>query len=169
MNFTRPAFAALLSTVILASAPGCGDGGHGKQTAGASPPIKHEHTPPHGGTAIELGEEAFHLELVRDPEAGVLKCYVLDGHLENFIRVADLTFTINAQISGKTERLSFQAVANPATGETAGDTSLFEARAEWLRAVARFEGELESLTIRGTRFNSVPFKFPEGNEASPPK
>ncbi len=169
MNFTRFVFAALLSTVILASAPGCGDGGHGRQTAGASPPVKHAHTPPHGGTAIELGDESFHLELVRDPEVGVMKCYILDGHLENFIRVADLTFTINAQVSGKLERLSFQAMANPATGETAGDTSLFEAHAGWLRTVGKFDGELVSLTIRGTKFGSVPFKFPEGNERPPPK
>ena len=37
---------------------------------------------------MELGEHAYNLELVRDAEAGKLVAYVLDGHAENFIRIA---------------------------------------------------------------------------------
>jgi hypothetical protein len=50
------------------------------RTAAAPAPKAHEHKTPHGGTAIELGEEAFHVELVKE-DPGTLSAYVLDGEL----------------------------------------------------------------------------------------
>jgi hypothetical protein len=127
-------------------------------------PAKHEHHPPHGGTPVVLGNEIYHVELVRDAATGKLSAYVLDGEMENFIRSAALSFEINATVDGQPRLLTLRAVANPATGETAGDTSLFETSADWLKTTKAFPGEIKSLTIRGTTFTDVDFNFPEGND-----
>lgn len=125
---------------------------------------KHEHRAPHGGTAIVLGNEVFHLELVRSADAGLLTCYVLDGHMESFIRIPAPRLGLETTVSNRTQTLELLPVANAATGEKAGDTSQFEGRAEWLKSTARFTGNIPTLTIRGATFTNVTFRFPEGNE-----
>ena len=58
-----------------------------------------------------------------------------------------------------------RAVADPATGETVGDTALFETQADWLKTVKDFDGTLKkTITIRGTTFADVKFNFPKGND-----
>ena len=135
-------------------------------TPAATPPTvhKHEHHPPHGGTPVVLGEEAYHLELVRDAAAGKLQAYVLDGEMENFIRSADPSLQIVAFVNGKKEPLELKAVADLATGEKVGDTSLFEGQADWLKTTGEFDATLIGITIRGTKFDNVPFNFPKGND-----
>ena len=125
---------------------------------------KHEHTPPHGGTAVVLGDEAYHLELVRDAATGKLSLYVLDGHLENFVRIAAPSIEIFATIAGKPTPLVLLPVANAATGEKLGDTSLFETTADWLKTTADFDANVTKIEIRGAGFNAVAFNFPKGNE-----
>ena len=120
----------------------------------------HDHHAPHGGTAVVLGEEAYHLEFVHTPETGTLTAYLLDGHMEDFIRTSAATFDVIAQVGNETRPLTFRAVSNPSTGETVGDTSQFEVQADWLRSPARFEGTLKSLMVRGRTFSDVPFTFP---------
>jgi len=133
-------------------------------TAAAAPAAKHEHHPPHGGTAVVLGREAYHLELVRDAAAGKLTAYVLDGEMENFIRVKMVSFDVVASGGAEKRALTFRAVANPATGETVGDTSQFEAQADWLKTDATFDASVPSLEIRGTIYTAVGFNFPKGND-----
>ena len=131
--------------------------------ASASAPAKHEHKAPHGGTAVELGEEAFHLELVAE-EPGRLSAYVLDGEMENFIRIAAPTFEIVATVGGQKQPLVFRALASTATGETVGQTSHFSAQADWLRTTPSFDAVLTSLEVRGRTFAGVPFNFSKGND-----
>lgn len=154
-------FFCLLSLVISAAFSGCA-----KQSPSApsGPPAGHEHHAPHGGTAVELGEEAYHLEFVLDASAGRLTAYVLDGEMENFIRVRAPSFEIIATLGAEKRPLLFRAAANPATGETAGDTSQFEAQADWLKNTPVFDAVLTRLEIRGTTFTAVAFNFPKGNE-----
>ena len=125
----------------------------------------HSHTTPHGGTPVVLGDEAFHLELVRDPARGVLQAFVLDGHLENFIRSAAPSFEVIATVVGEKRPLVFKPVSDAATGEKPGDASLFEAQAEWLKTTGDFDAVLVTLDIRGATFADVPFKFPGGKVA----
>ena len=132
--------------------------------AASGEPAKHEHQAPHGGTPVVLGDEAYHLELVRDAPAGTLQAYVLDGEMENFIRSDARSLEIVATVGGAPQTLALTPVANRATGETVGDTSLFEARADWLKSTAQFDGELKAITIRGTTFRDVKFNFPKGND-----
>jgi len=129
-------------------------------TSSATAVHSHDHHAPHGGTAVVLGEEAYHLEFVHTPETGTLTAYLLDGHMEDFIRTSAATFGVIAQVGNETRPLTFRAVGNPSTGETVGDTAQFEVQADWLKSPARFQGTLKSLTVRGRTFSDVPFTFP---------
>lgn len=126
----------------------------------------HEHKPPHGGTPVELGDHEYHLELVRDAEAGKLQAYVMDAHLEFFVRIAAPSFAVAAQAEGREETLTFQPIANSATGETVGDTSLFEAQADWLKSATNFDVVLKEITIRTRTYTNISFNFPKGRDES---
>lgn len=125
---------------------------------------RHVHIAPHGGTPVVLGKEAYHLECVRAPDTGILTVYLLDGEMENFVRSGDTSLTLDATIKGKEETLVLHAVANPATGETVGDTSQFEVQAEWLKTTASFAAILRKITVRNSTFENVAFSFPGGND-----
>ena len=144
-NVLLPALAALLIlTFGGCSRPESSSGGGG-----------HTHRAPHGGTLVEIGQHAYNLELVRDAGAGKLTAYVLDGHAENFIRVTIPSFELIAITGGERKPLTMRAVANTATGETVGDTSQFEAQADWLKNTGEFPGLIPSIDIRGTKFDNV--------------
>jgi hypothetical protein len=130
----------------------------------ADQPKPHQHHPPHGGTPIVLGDEAFHLELVRDPAAGALKVYVLDGEMEEFVRIKARQLDLQVEMEGRTSTLALKAVADAATGETVGDTCLFEAKADWIKRTGHFKGVLPLLQIQDQTFRKVAFDFPEGND-----
>ncbi len=128
-------------------------------------PRKHHHHPPHAGTPVVLGDEEYHVELVLDASAGKLQAYVLDGEMENFVRSTDHALEIAAIVGGARQSVVLEAVPNPETGETVGDTALFEGRADWLKTAGSFDAVLKSVTIRGTSFTEVKFNFPKGNDA----
>ena len=150
--------ASIVVAVLLA---GCGE--HRDQTDAAKP-HKHEHTPPHGGTPVVLGHEEFHLELVLDAVGGRLTGFVLDGEMENFVRISAPSFVIRLDTPKTQGPLVFQAVPNLATGETVGDTSQFEARADWLKSTPTFDAVLPALTVRTKTYTNVVFNFPKGND-----
>jgi hypothetical protein len=126
---------------------------------------KHEHHPPHGGTPVVLGDEEYHVELVLDAAAGKLQAFVFDGELENFIRIPAASIEIDAQAGGREEPLILRAVANSATGEKVGDTSLFETQADWLKTTTNFDATLKEIVVRGKAYSNVKFNFPKGNDA----
>jgi hypothetical protein len=157
-TFFRGTLAALLALIA-----GCGESeDHSGHDHG--PAHQHEHRPPHGGTALVLGDEAFHLELVRNPAEGLMTCYVLDAHMENFVRISEPSFTVEAEVGGAKKVLEFLAVPNAATGEKIGDSSQFDARAEWLRTTTNFTGRISGFNVRGAKFTEIRFRYPEGNE-----
>lgn len=130
----------------------------------ASAPAKHEHHAPHGGTPVVLGQELYHLEIVRDADAGRLSAYVLDGEMENFIRLPAPSIEIVATIGGQPRPLELKAMANSATGETVGDTALFEGQADWLKTTANFDAVVTKIEVKGNAFVAVAFNFPKGND-----
>jgi predicted small lipoprotein YifL len=155
-------FATCLQLLALAvGLAGCGD-----NSPVVPPPAahKHQHHPPHGGTPVVLGDEAFHLELVLDNQTGIMDAYVLDDEMEEFVRISAETFNVNAKLPGHQAVLQFKAVANRATGETVGDTSLFETQANWLKSTTNFDAVLPSLTVKGDTFTNISFNFPKGND-----
>lgn len=146
----------IILPLALALLAGCGDS---KRDGHAG----HQHTPPHGGAVVILGNEEYHLELVLDPANAKIQAYVLDSHMDKFIRLTNESFTVTAKLVGKPETLVFRAVPNAATGEKVGDTSQFEAEAGWLKLASAFAGEVDSLTIRKKKYEKVAFSLPKGN------
>lgn len=144
--FTLAVAGALLASC---SKPHSGSAGHSG----------HVHVAPHGGTLIEIGQHAYNLELVREPAAGKITAYVLDGHAENFVRIAAAELTLTAFTGGERRVLPLKAVANPVTGETVGNTSQFEAQADWLKKSGALNGEVGGIEIRGTKFPNVAFQL----------
>jgi hypothetical protein len=144
-----------LAGVLLIGLAACG-----RKDAGHVAPGGHVHIAPHGGTLAEIGAHAYNLELLRDPATGTLTAWVLDGHAENFVRIKAAVIELVAVIGAERRPLALTAVANPATGETVGDTSQFEVRADWLKTAAGFDVVFPALEIRGTSFEKITFTFP---------
>lgn len=134
----------------------------------------HEHTAPHGGALIELGEEVAHIELVLDAATGELTAYVLDGEAEAPVRIAAPALTIHLAagqpspgqgvIADADRSIALTAVANPLTGESQGDTSEFRGRSAVLRGAVGFEATIVRVEVRGQTFEGVRFRYPDGNE-----
>jgi len=144
----------LLGALTLAALAGCKPhDDHSRKGEG------HAHQAPHGGTLLELGDHAGNLELLRDTKNGTLSVYLLDGHAENFVRIAVGTLEAVAFTGGQKRTLTLKAVANPATGETVGNTSLFVGQADWLKSGGELNGEIGALEIRGTKFGPVAFQL----------
>lgn len=154
---------ALLCLALAAGfAGGCSKTDSGASAKEAVP--HHEHKPPHGGAPVELGEEENHVEFVLDAPHGKLQAFVMDGELETFVRIGAPSLEITAQVSGQQEKLMLQPVANNATGEKVGDTSLFEAQAAWLRTTATFDAVLKEITVHGKTYTNIGFNFPKGSD-----
>ncbi len=160
----KPQFHFSLALVLIVSAIGCGDhpspGAADSTAKTAQPGHTHEHVAPHGGQVVILGDEAFHLEFVLDREAGRLTAYVLDGHMENFVRLPAPTLELSCTSDGLTKELTLAAVASQATGETVGDTSQFVGEEDWLKSSSALSGLIKSIDIRGVAFINKPFSLP---------
>jgi hypothetical protein len=125
---------------------------HDKKTASTA----HAHTAPHGGTLVEIGDHAYNVELLRDAATGKLTAWILDAHAENFIRLKAPALELVAMPGGKFTPLTLAAVANPATNEKVGDTSQFEAQADWLKTTGSFAG-IFTVEINGTVYKDVAY------------
>jgi len=146
---------ALTAAAFLAA--GCSKShDHEKKSTGSG----HVHIAPHGGTLVEIGDHVYNLELVRDNAAGKLTAYVLDAHAENFVRIVASSFQLIAMPGGQYTPLVMKAVANPATGETVGDTSQFEVQADWLKEAPDFSG-IFTIEIKGMTFAQVAYHLPK--------
>ncbi|MDP2138438.1 MAG: hypothetical protein Q8J74_11370 [Candidatus Didemnitutus sp.] len=166
----------LVLTVVAVSLAGCGKKQSGgvttygsKHTPGDARPVTtaavpaaaatgHSHTAPNGGELVELGDHAFNLELRYDAARGRLRAWVLDGHAQNFVRVAMASFDVQED-GGARRVITLHATANDLTGEVAGDTSYFEGDAPWLREIKHFDGILKAARVRDVDFRDVKFHF----------
>lgn len=155
-----------LTILICLALAGGFIGGCSKPEHGGANGTPHLHVdqPPHGGTAIDLGED-YHIEFVLDAANGKLQAFVLDDEMEEFIHSPSESFEVTARVGGREEKLDFAAVANRATGETVGDTSLFEAQADWLKTTTNFDAAIKEINVRGQLYTNVVFNFPKGNDA----
>jgi hypothetical protein len=123
---------------------------------------EHEHSAPHGGALVELGEEFAHVELVLDAVTGALTAYALDGEAEKSVRVKQSEIEIAIENPPGTIKLS--GVSNALTGEMAGDTSEFLGQSDRLKGATDFDGVIKTISIKGKQFKDVAFNFPDGVE-----
>jgi hypothetical protein len=152
----------LISLIALGTALLTGCGNEQRGTSENGPPHLHVDVPPHGGTSVTLGDD-YQIEWVLDAPAGQLQAYVLDGEMENFVRIAPPSFNVTAKLPDGEKVLHFVAMPNSATGEKVGNTSLFEAQADWLRTTKTFDAVIREISVEGTTFTNVAFNFPKGN------
>lgn len=121
---------------------------------------EHVHEALFGGVVVPLGNDEFHLEFVLGSTSGVLQAYVLDEHLENFVRIDLASFAANARVDASEYALEFVAVADSASGETVGDSALFEARADWLVNRPGVELTVPTISIKGRTYTAVTASVP---------
>jgi hypothetical protein len=146
----------LVTAFLLA---GCGR--HQDRSPDNAPRL-HVAIPPHGGTPVALGDD-YQIEWVLDAPAGKLQAYILDGEMENFVRITPPSFDVTAKLPGHEPALHFMAIANAATGEKVGSTALFEAQADWLKTANTFDAVVKEINVQGTVFSNIAFNFPKGN------
>lgn len=167
-SFSKRTVSFLGVVAALALLNGCGESKSGDH--GHAHPDGHghshgdDHAPPHGGTPVVVAEDKFHLELVRDPAAGRMQAYVLDGHLEGYVQVSENNFLMTATAGGTSERLAFQRAPEPASGQVPMKSALFEAQAEWLKTNRQFAGHIPTITLGGSTFTNITFAFPKGTK-----
>ena len=118
------------------------------------------HLAPHGGQLVELGEHGsgFNLELVLH-EHGFLQIYVLDAHVDNFVRISAGSIDIKITDSNGTEKtISCEPVADPITGETIGSTSLFTSK-ERIRDLIPFKGIIQNIEVMEFSYENIEVNF----------
>lgn len=130
----------------------------------------HAHAAPHGGLLVEIGDHFASLEVVADLQLGKLTVYVYDGCAEHTIRLAQpqiaMTLVLppaDGEPAGRAIVVALDAVANPLTGETVGDTSEFAAEVPQLVGQERFAAVVGDLEIRGVLVTGVEFTYPDGD------
>lgn len=154
----------LLTTVLVLGGCGRPTGGHAHGPEGAESEHSggghHVHTAPHGGVLAELGDHEGNLEFLRDPQSGKLTLWVLDAHAEGFVRVPLPSLRIEARSGNLLFAAEAAAVANPATGETVGDTSQFEVTLPEFRGAGPFTIRVPDLNLPAQRYRDIQVELP---------
>lgn len=114
----------------------------------------HPSEGPHHGDLVELGNEAFHAEVVHGAE-GEVTIYILDSGATKAVPIDATELTINASHAGQAEQ--FKLAANPDTGDPAGKSSRFSAKDAELAKHLDEEGASAKLVlmIEGTQYTGA--------------
>ena len=124
----------------------------------------HNHPAPHGGQLVELGEHGsgFNLELVLH-EQGFLQIYVLDAHVQNFVRISANSIDIEITDQNGTARIiTCEPIEDPITRETVGNTSLFTST-ERINEILPLQGVINKIDIMEFPYENVEINF-SGNQ-----
>ena len=128
---------------------------------------KHVHKAPHGGALHEVGDHFANVELLFDSEQGKLTLYVLGSHAETAVRIKQKSLAVEIEIPEKVQakniQMALEARADPLSGETVGDSSVFTGASDKLEGLERFLIEVKEIEIRGERFSGLWLKYPEGD------
>jgi len=147
--------AILLSFALLFGSCGHDHDGHGHSGSDV-----HYHAPPHGGVLVELGEHGsgYNLELYLEDQ-GFLQIFVWDAHVDNLVRIEQENIDLLIpEDNGTQKTIVCAAVADAATGETVGDTSLF-ASSETIGDQLPLKGVIPSIKVTGKTYENVTFEF----------
>jgi hypothetical protein len=149
------AIVAALACSVLVLVSGCGRDDHAPHAH-----TDHVHAAKHGGVAVELGEHEFQIEFTHGDTPGTLLAYVMDGHMNEYVRIVAPNFAGTATVDGMTFPILFEATAEPATGEKIGDSSLFTARVAGLAPQSVIDLSLRALVIKGHTYENVTVRLP---------
>lgn len=120
----------------------------------------HYHPAPHGGQLVELGKHGsgFNLELVLH-EQGFLQIFVLDAHVQNFVRISANSIDIEVtEQNGTTKIITCEPIADPITGETVGNTSLFTST-ERINKLLPLTGVINRIDVMNSPYENVEINF----------
>jgi len=107
---------------------------------------KHaEHKAPHGGTLLEVGDDAAHVELVHDEKAGKITLYILNKEAKSAVAVKDAP-----KLNLKTEKGNKQ-IETQAIDAKDGAASQYEATDDALKSNP-LKGRI-ALTLEGKKYN----------------
>lgn len=130
----------------------------------------HQHSAPHDGVLVELGDHESQLEFVLDPETGLLTVYVLDAHAESAVRLSEPQLSLQIERIGAGPPVRpgrealLDAVGNALTGETPGDSSVFSGVVAELAGATRFEAVLPIISVKGREYRNVRVRYPDRRE-----
>jgi len=144
-------FFYLFSTALLILF-GCSTDPHSSDHGSA-----HIHQPLRGGVLMELGKHGsgYNLEILQNTNDH-LEIFILDAHAENYVRISQPSIELTLTDSNQT--MSLGAVADPATGETVGNSSLFRTESNISKNIP-LQGILRSLKIGSKTYTDQPFEF----------
>lgn len=91
---------------------------------------QHSDKGPHGGQLIELGQEAYHAELIHDEKTHQVTIYILDGQARQSVSVSQPELTVNMFVGGSHKQ--FRMVAVSQASDSPGRASRFQAEDEEL-------------------------------------
>ncbi len=120
----------------------------------------HSHEAKHGGVAVALGDEEFHIEFTHGSSPGIISAYFLDAHMEDYVRLDAPSFSASVVIDGRSQAVVFAAVSNVATGEKIGDSSLFEGRIVGLPDHPALLVSVPALIVKGRTYANIKARLP---------
>ena len=143
----------ILSSIILTFNWGCSD----DREKGGSSGGGHVHQAMRGGILMELGPHGsgHNLELLQNNK-GEFEIFVLDAHADNYVRIKQSTIELNLADNNST--LTLNAVADPATGEKVGDSSLFRS-SQSVQNLLPMKAEIVDLKIGSSNYSNTPLSF----------
>ena len=143
----------ILSSIILTFNWGCSDDREKGGNSGGG----HVHQAMRGGILMELGPHGsgHNLELLQNNK-GEFEIFILDAHADNYVRIKQSTIELNLADNNST--LTLNAVADPATGEKVGDSSLFRS-SQSVQNLLPMKAEIVDLKIGSSNYSNTPLSF----------
>lgn len=143
----------ILSSIILTFNWGCSD----EREKGGNSGGGHVHQAMRGGILMELGPHGsgHNLELLQNNK-GEFEIFILDAHADNYVRIKQSTIELNLADNNST--LTLNAVADPATGEKVGDSSLFRS-SQSIQNLLPMKAEIVDLKIGSSNYSNTPLSF----------
>lgn len=149
----------ILCSIVLTFSCGCSEDWKKGGNSGGG----HVHQAMRGGILMELGPHGsgHNLELLLNNK-GEFEIFILDAHAENYVRIAQSTIELNLADNNRT--LTLNAIPDPATGETVGNSSLFRS-SQSVENLLPIKAEMVNITIGSSNYLNTPLSF-SGNPKS---
>ena len=149
----------IFCSILLSLTWGCSD----DMKNGGNSEGGHVHQAMRGGILMELGPHGsgHNLELLLNNK-GEFEIFILDAHAENYVRIEQSTIELNLADNNRT--ITLNAIPDPATGETVGNSSLFRT-SQSVENLLPIKAEMVNVAIGSSNYLNTPLSF-SGNPKS---